>query len=247
MSLSKLKRLHVIIIGSVACVVCAAGLYFLLIKPLDASIAETTAQLDASRLVANQLDTSVRDLDAAKSEVIVNEAKLNRYQVSKMPNISFAERDKGMIQLWHEQSETLGPLLERWGSKHGTLLSGMPIPAPPANPNELQPGMIKISVGKVDVAGNFRSLLSNIRSWNQCPRLVQIDRPSLSGTSPFLKASYELTVYIFPRTDPGPQIAMAGAGAAAAAAPAAAPAAPAPPADSGGGEDGGGMRGGGGT
>lgn len=247
MSLSKLKRLHVIIIGSVACVACAAGLFFLLIKPVNETITTTSQQLDASTAVAIQKPASIRDLAAAKNEVVQNETKLNRFQASKMPNLSFAERDKGMIQLWHEQSETLGPILERWGSRDGILQTSISIPAPPSNPNDLQPGMIKISVGKVDVAGNFKSLLRNIRGWNDCPRLVQIDHPCLSGTSPALKATYDMTVYIFPRSDPGPQIAMAGAGAAAAsAAPTPSPAAAPPPSASSGGGESGGLRGGGG-
>ena len=239
MSLSKLKRLHVIIIGSVACVACAAGLYFLLIKPLEVQIGETSTQLTETQGVAAQLATSERDLTAAQSQVRIVEAKLDRYQGSKMPNLSFAERDKGMIQLWHEQSETLGPILERWGSKGVMLGTSIAIPPPPSNPNDLQPGMIKIPVGKIDVAGNFRALLNNIRGWNNCPRLVQVDLPSLSGTSPFLKASYEVTVYIFPRTDPGPPIKMAGGGGAAPGAPAGVPPSAPPPPPSGGEDRGG--------
>jgi hypothetical protein len=225
MSLSKLKRLHVIIIGVVACVLCAVGLFFLLIKPLNEQIATTTSQLTEAQGIAAQLPESKQQLVAAQSQVRLVQIQLDRYQASKMPNLSFVERDKGMLQLWHEQSEVLGPVLERWASRGVRLESGIGVPAPPSNPNDLQPGMIKIPLGKVDIDGNFRALLDNLRGWNNCPRLVQIDRPSLSGTSPFLKATYEMTVYIFPRTEPGPSIKMAGGGGAA---PGAAPGGPAP-------------------
>ncbi|MDO8588146.1 MAG: hypothetical protein Q7T82_14055 [Armatimonadota bacterium] len=253
MNLSKLRRLHVIIIGSVACVVFGVGLYFLLIRPVDLQIAQVSSELASSQAVGSRLMSSRQGLEEAISKVDLVQTKLARYETSKMPNLSFAERDKGMIQLWHEQSEMLGPILERWARRGVQSNSTITLPAPPTNPNQMETNLIRITVGKIEVVGNFRSILQHIRSWNTCPRLVQIDRPSLSGTSPALTATYDLTVYIFPRTAAGPEIKMAGAGGATGAtagmppamaptAPTAPPAPPPPPTGAGGGNEGtGGM------
>jgi hypothetical protein len=188
------------------------GIYFLLIKPVNEQVKVVDDQLRASLEIVAQEGPTQMAFDAAVSEVSAIQSRLARYENSKMPNLSLAQRDKGMIDLWIEQVEVLGPILERWGSKGGVrLASAVNIPAPPTNPNEIDANVIKIPIGKMEVEGDFSSIIRHMREWNNCPRLVQIDRPSISGTSPLLKASYEVTVYIFPRGAAGPPVQMAGA------------------------------------
>ena len=213
MNLSKIKKLHVMVLGVLACVVVGVGFFFLLIKPVAAKKAQVQKDLEASKQVADQLPSAMRALDEAKKTVAKEQAKLGAYERSKMPNLSFASRDTGMVQLWHEQVEVLGPTLVRWAPKGGVrLISDVSVPAPPTNPNDIATDLIKVPIGKLDVVGDFQSIMNHIRAWNACPRLVSVDKPSISGMSPYLKATYDLTVYIFPRGSAGPQIQMAGTG-----------------------------------
>jgi len=211
MNFSKIRWQHIIIIGATVCALLGVGIYFLLIKPVQEQVKVVDDKLRASlKIVALEGPTQMA-FDAAVNEVSAIQSQLARYENSKMPNLSLAKRDKGMIDLWIEQVEVLGPILERWGSKGGVrLASAVNIPAPPTNPNEIDANVIKIPIGKFEVEGDFRSIMKHIGEWNKCPRLVQIDRPSVSGTSPQLKASYEVTVYIFPRGAAGPPVQMAG-------------------------------------
>jgi hypothetical protein len=212
MSFSKLKRLHVMILGALLCVITGVGFFFLLISPVMREKAQTQAEYEASKAIADQLPMATQDFNAAKQEVSAAEGQFAAYEQSKMPNLSFAQRDQGMIDLWREQVEVLGPLLIRSASRGGVRLeSQISISAPPTNPNEVPTDLIKIPIGKVTVVGDFASILRNLRAWNSCPRLVQIDKPSISGASPYLTADYDVTVYIFPKGAAGPQIQMAGA------------------------------------
>jgi len=212
MNLSKIRWQHIIIIGATVCALLGVGIYFLLIKPVREQVMAVDKKLQDSLgyIAENEGPTQVA-FDAAVNEVSAIQSRLAKYENSKMPNLSLASREKGMIDLWIEQVEVLGPILERWGSKGGVrLVSPVNIPAPPTNPNVIDANMIKIPIGKMEVVGDFLSIMKHIGEWNKCPRLVQIDRPSVSGTSPQLKASYEVTVYIFPRGAAGPPVQMAG-------------------------------------
>ncbi|MDO8684273.1 MAG: hypothetical protein Q7N50_12415 [Armatimonadota bacterium] len=234
--MNKIKRLHVIIIGSVACAIVGVGMFFLLIKPINQEIKTVDDQLQASQAVGVRLDSANRGLADAISQVSMAQSKLARYEATKMPNLSFAQRDTGMIDLWREQSEVLGPILQRWGYRGGvSLASSIAVPPAPTNPNAIDTSLIRIPIGHIEVVGDFRSILSHIRAWNTCPRLVQIDKPSLSGADSNLKASYDVTVYIFPKGAAGPAITMAGGEGGAAGAPGApaTPAAPSAPAGGG--------------
>lgn len=212
MSLSKLKRLHVIIMGALLCVITGVGFFFLLINPVMKEKALTQTEYEASKAIADTLPMATQDFNAAKVEVSAAEGQFAAYEQSKMPNLSFAQRDQGMLDLWHEQVEVLGPLLIRCASRGGVrLTSEITIPAPDTNPNAMPTDLITIPIGNVTVVGDFPSILRNIRAWNTCPRLVRVDKPSISGVSPFLTASYDITVYIFPKGIAGPQIQMAGA------------------------------------
>jgi hypothetical protein len=211
MNLSKIRRQHVIILGSVVSVIFAVGLFYLLIKPVNEQMKVVSDQLQASEAVASKLGSDRRALDDALKQVAGVESKLTGYENAKMPNLSFSQRDKGMIDLWNEQIDVLGPLLTQWASRGRVMLtSELKVPAPPTNPNEISTDLITIPIGKMAVVGDFKSIMDHIRGWNVCPRLVRIDKPSLAGMSPMLAASYDMTVYIFPRGTAGPQIQIAG-------------------------------------
>lgn len=215
MSFSKLRRIHVIIIGALVCAIVAAGMYFVLIKKANEKLALETSRYDQykdSGTVVN-VQMAEQELVKARLEVADSQSKLERYMRTRMPNLNLTQRDTGMIALWHEQSEVLGPLLIRWIRQSGvSLASAITVPAPPSSPNDpvLDSSPITISIGQVTVQGSFKRLMDHIRKWNSCSRLVMIDSPTLSGQSPNLTCNYTMTVYIFPREPAGPQYAMWG-------------------------------------
>lgn len=236
MNLSKIKSLHVIIIGAVVAVIVGVGLFFVLIKPLKAKIKETEAKWKASAEIAAQEPAARRELDQALKEKAETEVKYSRYQASKMPDIDLSNRENALLQLWKEQCLVLGPLIEKWPRRTGVqLLTGVSVPAPPVNPNVLQTEPpTELQIGTLQVRGPFRKILDHLRSWNRFNRLVRIDMPTLVGPGPGMTSQYALTVIIFPRGVAGQQIALAGAAAggvagAPAVAPGGAPAMPMPP------------------
>ena len=216
MKLSKLKRVHVIIIGAVVCVLIGVGMFFLLIKPCNESLAQLQQRYDAAYPEAMEEPKARRDLDEAIRKVSEMQKKLDTYMVAKMPEVDFSDRTKGMVELWHEQCETLGPLLESYAKRTGVkvLNDRIPVPAPPVNPNDpsMLAGVIVLPLGSIQVQGSFNQVMKHIRDWNNCGRLVMIDLPTLSGQSPTLQAAYNLSVIIFPRGQVGPVVDMAGAG-----------------------------------
>jgi hypothetical protein len=70
--------------------------------------------------------------------------------------------------------------------------------------------------GTIKVQGTFSEILHHISTWNNFNRIALIDGFTLSGNSPDLVGSYDVTIYEFPRnTDkPGKQVpSEAGTGA----------------------------------
>ncbi len=213
MSQGKLKRVHVIIIGLVACIAVGAGMYFLVISKLRQDIAALQTRYDEAKAVADTRPQVERKLAAAQAKYQIALARYNYYLRTKMPPISFQDRAQGMIALWKEQAETLGPMIEAWPKKTKVVLgSSVQVPAAPVDPNAINTTLIRIPIGTIRVVGDFKTLMNHIRSWKNFGRLVQVDPASLSGVSPNMVAEYGLTVYIFPYGEPGPPVQMAGTG-----------------------------------
>ncbi|MEN6356579.1 MAG: hypothetical protein ABFD83_05785 [Armatimonadota bacterium] len=234
MSFSKLKQIHVIIIGAFLCILAVVGVFMLLIKPKQVALKAAQARVDKCTL-ANQgaENQAIEALNNAIRETNNTQMSLNTEMKRRMPNLNFARRDLGMLQLWHEQISTLGPLLESFAKdkKVKVINAKFSLPAPPANPNDpvFDQDVLVFQLGTVVVQGDFKDLMANICRWNNCSRLVMVSQPVLSGISPHLTASYALTCYIFPAAKGGDKIQMAGGGAAAAGATPAAPGMPPTP------------------
>lgn len=213
MGATRLRLIHVVIIGTFACLLVIFGLYFLIIKKANENIAALEARYQTAEAKWNQKAQMEARLLAAQQKNSIVTANYERYLREKMPAISFEDRTHGMIALWREQGETLGPMLQSWPRKTGvTLTSQVQVPAAPVDPNSINTTLIEIPIGSFTVTGDFRTILSHIRSWNTFGRLVRIDTQGISGTSPALQVQYGVTVYIFPRGEPGPNVTMAGAG-----------------------------------
>jgi hypothetical protein len=211
MKVSKLRSIHVVIIGSFACIAVILGTYFLVIKKYYVKINELNGRLQTAEQIWQRKAQAEAELEAAKLQNRLMMARYERYMREKMPSLSFEDRTQGMIALWKEHGEVLGPLLEKWPRKTGVIFAGgVQVPAAPTDPNSIDTTLIRIPVGTFSVVGDFRSILAHLRSWNRFNRLVQIDPATLSGTSPRITAQYSVTVYIFPRGEAGPTVTMAG-------------------------------------
>lgn len=211
--MSKLRKIHVIIIGCVACALVVGGLFFLLIKPKNESIASVQTELTAATDVANRLPSAQRKLAQVKDEYNRQVTSYSRFMRAKMPAITFADRPQGMIALWKEQAEVLGPMLQKWPAKTGVrLLSGVGVPAAPTDPNAINTSVISLDVGTFQVLGDFHAIMNHIRRWNGFNRLVQITPVKIAGMSPFMTGEYNVTVYLVPLGEAGPTFQM-GSGA----------------------------------
>ncbi len=219
MILSKLKLLHIVIIGSVVCIGVGVGVYMMLIKPQKELLAKETARYNAAigEGTMQVLQAAQDDYVKAQNERSRAVAALDDQMRRRMPDMSFERRDIGMMELWREQINTLGPLLEGFArdTNVDVLPTSMQIPAPPASPNDaiFDKTLLEFpSVGQIVVHGDFKSLMANVRRWNNCRRLVMVGPIRLAGTSPDLEATYSISCYIFPVAVGGPMIPMAVGG-----------------------------------
>lgn len=217
--MSKLRKLHVVIIGVLVCIIVGAGMYFLLVKKaIEAREAEKTRYNTAVTNGGTQQNVITQKANYEKAVVEVNETeiKYQRYMRAQMPLISLADRKTGMLQLWHEQSEVLGPLILSHIQRSGVKLSSeIKVDAPKANPNEIIVGgsqPITLDLGKIKVEGDFKTIIKHLKSWNSCKRLAMIENPALAGNSPNLACEYNLKVFLFPASDPGEIVPLAPAG-----------------------------------
>jgi hypothetical protein len=217
MSFSKLRKIHVIIIGCVLCVIAGVAQYFLLIKPKMEAYKVAEARYNAAVVLGNPQaeNKAIADRNDALANKAVAEQKLQVQMERRMPDLSFARRDLGMIAYWKEILRKMGPLLQSFAHdpKMDQVYAQFVLPAPPINPNDplFDRPIIGYELGNVTVVGgSFKAVLNNIRRWNNCRRLVMIGPPVLDGSSPKLRAAYSATCYVFPVAQGGPQIPMAG-------------------------------------
>lgn len=213
MNISKLKAIHVIIIGIVACIAVGVGVYFLMITNTKQDIEKLVTREKAAQAIVDTEASEKQGLEQARVDLAVAKAAYVKYEREKMPPITLEDRAFGMIALWKEQAETLGPLVKSFANHDKVaFLSDITIPAAPVNPNQIDPTIIKLPLGSFNVTGSFHDICEHVRRWNKFNRLVQIDGLSLKGYSPHMSASYSLTVYLMPRGAQGPSIPMAGGG-----------------------------------
>lgn len=216
MSFSKLKKIHIIIIGSVLCVLVGVAVFFLMIKPQREAFAAAKARYDKAVVKGNE--QSKRQAKAALAKAMMDysvaQAQLDVQMRQRMPDLDFSRRDLGMLALWNEQIKTLGPLLEDFAHDKNVKVANakFQIQPPPANPNDpvFAQDVLVFPLGSIAVQGGFKPLMDNIRRWNNCSRLIMVGRPTLAGVSPQLTAVYPLTCYIFPKAKGGSLIDMAG-------------------------------------
>ncbi|HEY3282455.1 MAG TPA: hypothetical protein VGN26_09295 [Armatimonadota bacterium] len=216
MGRSKLKVLHVGIIGTVLALIIVAVAFFAFIKPTQATIEEKKGELSglqqkAQALGNNQTALVKARLDSAqaKSDLAQYESKYMRVGPTRQV-LDFQGangRVTAMLALWREQAETLGPVLERYMNRAGVkLLSPIAVPAAPTDPNVINPSEIKLDFPGIQVMGTWGNIMAFLRSMETFPRLVLINNVTLSGSSPLVTAAIDLSVIILPRNGDKAQI-----------------------------------------
>jgi hypothetical protein len=220
---SKLKVLHVIIIGSFLCVAAVVGFYMGVVKPENEVLAGLQLRLqtanekygvNGANLKAAQAELEKAQQDIAKQKAdyadrIARKMPVEQIKITDNPSL---QRMNVLFARWKEHSAGLGPLLIRWPykTKGITLQSSVSIDPPPINPNSLNKDMIAFKSQEFKVVGSYSAIMNQIRNWNNFPRFVEVSPVQLEGVSPFLVGTYNVKVYEFPQLDPGPTIPMAG-------------------------------------
>lgn len=234
MNFSKLKQIHVVIIGAFLCIAAGAALFFLMIKPKQEELAKTTADYVAANAIAVTEPAATKKVIDAKNKLEMTQQNLNMEMSRRMPDLRFEQRMQGMMALWREYNQNMRPILNSYvqSAHRVNAMAAFSYPTPPYSPNDsiFENDMISINLGNVTAVGDFRSLMDSIRNWNNCRRLIMVDQPALAGNSPNLAMTYKVTCFIFPlsKATPDSKVKMAGeAGTGASGAPGA-PGAPPP-------------------
>jgi hypothetical protein len=119
-----------------------------------------------------------------------------------------------------------------------TVISGPTVPAPTDDPGSIvetyynYPGVSYpvaiFDLGQIEVRGTFDQITANVRQWSNMPGyLAVVDGLALTGTSPVLTGTYNLTIVAYVRGKSiAPPITAVGGGAITAGAPGGAPGMP---------------------
>jgi Tfp pilus assembly protein PilO len=204
---SKLKVLHIVIIFVVVYAICAGGLYFALIKPKNEELAKQAAARDERATKAARLPSVQRAAEEAERIKAETERKYARYRATKMPKnvekMNPVDPAVYEVALWQEHARVLGPLLMDHIQRQPVRFSSqVSVPTMSVNPSELPQDIIHIPIQGITVTGTYRDILKFLRSWNNFPRVVTIDSLTMQGFSPFVTATINLTVHIFPEPIP---------------------------------------------
>jgi|GEM_PF-1122454 len=213
MDLSKIKQLHIWIIGTVLIIIAEVLILFMMYKPQSLKYDAAKAKYDGAIDLGNEdaLAKANKSLEDAKKSVRVALNDLDGVMKRKMPVLDFTKRDVGMIAMWYEQITKMGPILESFANDPNVRVSpvSFSLPAPPSSPNDtlFDSNVLTFPLGTITAQGDFKSLMNHVRRWSNCKRLVLVDGVSLTGNSPNLTVSYTIQCFVYPmaiggKTDP---------------------------------------------
>jgi hypothetical protein len=223
MGLSRLTTTHIAIIGAVLAVVIGAAFFFIGPYKTNQNLAllqqrDAAADAELVNRVRNE-----KDLAKAEQEVAQTKAQFARYEARLMPNPPIDLRDetetgktKAMINLWR-QPYLLGSAARRFAQeqarRHRVQILSPPgaqfsIAGQPTDPSAISPLLLVFPLGEMQVAGSFQNVNNFFRSWNRFQRLVAVDGLQLStgpvpGGGQTVVGQATLSIYVFPRANPG--------------------------------------------
>jgi hypothetical protein len=230
----KLNRIHpwtVAGIGIALSLLALAGIFFLMIKPtLDAT------SVQQGIFDANYPDSTQASQNSAQKALLAAKVQVQQIKfqwavksAAKMPRYDVSNRTVALKQITYELTHYLGPDLQHQLRTTGVVSdTQVVLPPPPLSPNDITAAPVVIPLGTITVSGDFRHILAHFYEWQSFNRLVLADNLALTGSSPYMTATYTATLYIFPQNDDnlGPIIPQAGGGAGAGAAGAGGPGGP---------------------
>lgn len=220
MKLNRLNPLIIAIVGFVASALAAVAIYFLMIKPTQDALGVQQGIYDQNYPDSTTASQKAAQKTLADAKLKVQQTKF-QYAVksaARMPRYDVSNRTLALQQITYELGHYLGPdiqhQLRATGVKSDTQVV---LPTPPLSPNDITAAPVVIPLGTISVTGDFRHILTHFYEWQYFNRLVLVDNLELTGSSPYMTATYTATLYIFPQNDDklGPTIPGAAGGAAA--------------------------------
>ena len=191
-------------IGGVVTLATVTGFVYLLIGP-----AKKKYDAAQARYLAAAPGATPGAMMRAKADLADAKAKVQRIKfqwaytdATKMPRFDASNRVHATYQLDSELTQTLGPDLERHLRQyHGKETAAFSIPPPPTTPNAITAMPFAVPLGTVTSRGTLLSVLSQFRDWQYFHRVVMLDNLAIHGNSPYVQATYDATVYLFPQND----------------------------------------------
>lgn len=201
--MKKMKRIYVVIIGSVLCVAAAALAFFLLYKPLTQELAKLEKDYIDKKTIADKIPDM--EVQKRKSQAQLRDANIELASYSKRFRKLHFEKAAGdwdaLFDLWREYREQLGPAFIKFvGATGCRLTSGVTMPTPPVSPiSPPASGFLTIpesgamSVSVVGTLGQIYALLNKLPKFEY---LNSVGPVSVQGTSPRLTATFSITFYL---------------------------------------------------
>jgi hypothetical protein len=237
MNSNKLNHVHVYLIGGVVMIIIAAGLYFALIRPLKLANTElaqqvqtaetTTKSVDGKNFVYNQLTEAQAALQGAEARYQRKQGELasleSSYQLPPGQRIVLPAQEQQLLtqtlQPWLLLPQVVIQRMQAFSRAHAkrhgvTVQTQFAAPAPSTDTRLIPRSIIAWNLGPMVAEGPYEKVMAWARGWNDAPLLVAVDglRMSLAGKGGKVRATCNLTVYIFP-TGPGVQAVTGGTGA----------------------------------
>jgi hypothetical protein len=203
--------------GIVACILIGTGFYFLSIQPNSQALAiQQKHNADLQGVVAKMPMAEKRVQDAKDEQALVTRGWAD-YIIRKSPPTSTINLAQNRWKI-STQYQTFITKLTLDVTNHirktgVTIQKGPGVPPTTDNPNILISDVFHFGKGLsypcavypfkgIEVRGTFDKILKHFESWNKFPNYIALaDGLKLSGTSPNLVGTYDLTVLVFPRGD----------------------------------------------
>ena len=217
MKLNRISPAIIAVIGVVLSLLAIDGLYFLLIKPTQDETVVQQGIYDQNYPDSTPQAQKKAQKTLADAKITVQQTKFQWAvkSAARMPRYDVSNRTLALQQITYELTRYLGPDIQRQlkttGVKSDTQVV---LPTPPLSPNDITAAPVVVPLGTITVTGDFRHILTHFYEWQYFNRLVLVDGLTLSGSSPYMTATYTATLYIFPQNDDklGPIIPGAGGG-----------------------------------
>jgi len=230
----KLSWRHVLVIGVVIGVIMGAGLFFGLIRPARDAVATLQGEVDSLDGQVNQpipdpggagqYATAPEFLVAKQQELDQKSRELANALARKSPpgnvNVNLGDnspiaRMAALDRYWR-LPQWVGPTMERFvernAARHNITIEApqFTVPSLTTNPAQIPDDIIAWNLGSVTGSGAFLDLMRWAEDFNTAPLLTTADGITLNlvNNDGDVSTTAAITVFIFPRLNPG--VAPAG-------------------------------------